>query len=92
LSSHLFWDVDRKKVDAIESKAFLIQRVLEYGFMTDWKATLKFYGADEIVDCAKKARYLETVAMHFVSNVFDVKLEDFRCYSFKQSTQNFWPG
>ena len=92
LSDHLFWDVDRQKVDAQRSKMFIIQRVLEYGFTEDWKNTLSYYGPQKIVESAKNMRYLETKAMHFVSKLFNVKLEDFRCYNFKQSSQNFWPG
>jgi len=92
LSPHLFWDVNQLNVDADKNKQFVIERVLEYGFTVDWKAALKFYGAENIVSAAKNARYLETNAMHFVSKVFNVNLEEFRCYKFKQSTQNFWPG
>lgn len=92
LSDHLFWDVDKCKIDAQRSQIFIIQRVLEYGFTKDWNATLAFYGPHKIVENAKKMRSLETKAMHFVSKLFNVKLEDFRCYTYKQSSQNFWPG
>lgn len=92
LSDHLFWDVQKPKEDAQSSRDFIIQRVLEYGLTKDWQAILKFYGSEAIVHCAVNCRYLETKAMHFISNVFDVKLENFRCYNFKQSSQNFWPG
>ncbi|MFT5385977.1 MAG: hypothetical protein ACI81W_003389, partial [Saprospiraceae bacterium] len=35
LSSYLFWDVDKSKLDFEKSSVFLTERVLEYGLMKD---------------------------------------------------------
>jgi hypothetical protein len=40
LSDHLFWDIDKSKLDTIKSKKTIIQRVLDYGLMDDWKGYL----------------------------------------------------
>ena len=92
LSPHLFWDVKQANIDAEKHKLFMIQRVLEYGLMEDWHATLSYYGKEEIATSVVQFRYLETKALHFASAIFDIPLKDFRCYAFRQSSQNFWPG
>jgi hypothetical protein len=90
LSPHLFWDVEMSKVEPKQSKLFLIGRVLEFGFTKDWVALLKFYGVEEIKKSVVKLRNLDDVSLHFASSYFDIKLEDFRCYTKRQLAQNFW--
>ena len=59
LSPVLFWDVDREHIDVEQHSAGLIQRVLEYGTLQDWRLTREFYGMDRIVaDCKRLARCL----------------------------------
>ena len=36
-SQHLFWDVDLNGFDFEKHKMHLIQKVLEYGFIEDWR-------------------------------------------------------
>ena len=38
-SPHLFWDVDRSKLDFEAHAAQIIKGTLEYGLMKDWKNT-----------------------------------------------------
>lgn len=70
----------------------MIQRVVEYGLLEDWLATVKFYGKETIATSVVQFRNLETKSLHFVSAIFDIPLSQFRCYKLKQSSQNFWPG
>jgi hypothetical protein len=44
LSPHLFWDVKQANIDAEKHKAFLVERVLMYGVMDDWRLLLKNMG------------------------------------------------
>ena len=34
-SEHLFWDVDKNELDMDKHKEFIVERVLDYGFMAD---------------------------------------------------------
>ena len=52
LSPVLFWDMDRERLDTERHSAYLIQRVLEYGTLNDWRLTRDYYGLDRIArDC-----------------------------------------
>ena len=89
-SPSLFWDVDRKALDLAQSKKLIIERVLEYGLMQDWKLLQKIYGLEEIKNVAVKLRALDEVTLSFLCHLFDLKKSNFRCYTHKQSTPNFW--
>ena len=89
-SSHLFWDVDRSKLDLNEHCQFLIARVLQFGFLKDWQLLVKIYGVDKIKETLVEIRFLDDISLHFASNLFSIPLEKFRCYNTKQSAQNFW--
>lgn len=90
LSPHLFWDIDREQFDADTNSAQLIQRVLEYGEMSDWRAVRDFYGLDRIANDCKTLRSLRPEALSFVCLVTDTKKEDYRCYNFRQSHPTLW--
>jgi len=40
LSPHLFWDVDSTKLDISNIRKLIIQRVLDYGLISDWEVLL----------------------------------------------------
>ena len=86
----LFWDVDRKALDVIQSKKLIIERVLEYGLMEDWKLLQKVYGLEEIKNVALNMRSIDVVTLSFLCHFFDLKKTDFRCYTSKQSIPSFW--
>ena len=89
-SPHLFWDVDIEKIDLDRSRKLIVERVLEYGQMEDWKKLQEAYGLEEIKRLALTIRSLDEVTLSFLCTLFDLKKTDFRCYTHKQSTPNFW--
>jgi hypothetical protein len=48
LSDHLFWDVDKSKVDAEKNARWILERVLERGFWEDWIAVRDYYGKERM--------------------------------------------
>ena len=90
LSPHLFWDIDKEQFDADTHSAQLIQRVLEYGEMNDWRAVRDFYGLDRIASDCKTLRSLRPEALSFVCLLTDTKKDDYRFYNFRQSHQTLW--
>ena len=66
LSAVLFWDLDREHLDAERYSAGLIQRVLEYGTLQDWRLTRDYYGMDRIVAECKRLRTLDPMALSSV--------------------------
>ncbi|MBQ4230925.1 MAG: hypothetical protein II671_05185 [Salinivirgaceae bacterium] len=85
-SDYIFWDVDKTSVDPALNAPFLVRRVLEYGQITDWKHLLKYYGLERIADVAKQLRTLDPKALSFISTVSGTPIDNFRCYTTRQST------
>ena len=90
LSPVLFWDVDRDHMDTELHSAGLIQRVLEYGTLQDWRLTRDYYGMDRIVADCKSLRTLDPMALSFICAMSNTKKEDYRCYRTKQSDPTLW--
>ena len=84
-SDSIFWDVDRKQIDLSLHAPYVVQRVLEYGQIGDWKLLLAYYGLDEIVSISKNLRSLEPRALAFISTISRTPQEQFRCYNTRQS-------
>jgi hypothetical protein len=89
-SKHIFWDVDKSKLDLNQHAMFFIGRVLQYGFYKDWQVLLQIYGVEKIKDMVIELRYIDDISLHFASNLFSIPLEKFRCYTTKQSAATFW--
>jgi hypothetical protein len=89
-STHLFWDVDSEKVDLEQSKRWLVERVLEYGNLNDWKRLKTIYGHDEIKKVVVTIRSMDEVTLSFLCVLLDLERTNFRCYTNKQSAQSFW--
>lgn len=90
LSPYLFWDVDMKNVDAEKNAPFIVQRVLEYGQLSDWDIIHSHYGLDRIISTAKNLRSLDPKAMSLLCCLGNLPKTDFRCYTTKQSTPLHW--
>lgn len=78
-SEHLFWDTRTDIVDMEKNAPYIVQRVLEYGKLSDWKLLLSFYGLYRIVDIACNLRTLEPHALSFISTVSGIPKNQFRC-------------
>lgn len=89
-SKHLFWDVDLDGFDFEKHKAHLIQKVIEYGKMNDWNLLKKVYGLETIKEISLNLRSLDAVSLSFVSTIFNIKKEEFRCYKHRQLFPTYW--
>ena len=87
LSPVLFWDIDREHMDVEAHSAGLIQRVLEYGTLQDWRLTRDYYGMDRIVADCKRLRSLDPMALSFVCAMSNTNKEDYRCYQFRRQSK-----
>lgn len=89
-SSHLFWDIESKKIDFEKNKKWLIKRVLEYGLLNDWLIVYKYYGINKIAQITMQIRDLDDKSLSFISLLSDVPKEDFLCYTTKQLSPKHW--
>lgn len=90
LSEGLFWDMDTEIVNMDSCPAHIIQRVLEYGMLEDWRIIHSYYGLDKIVEVCCKLRTLDAVALAFISNISNTPKEQFRCYHTRQLNPTLW--
>jgi len=90
LSKHLLWDVDINDLDVDKNARYIIQRVLEYGELEDWKLIKQYYGLDKIVEECKQMRDLDPVSLAFICFISKTNKEDYRCYHTRQSNPTPW--
>jgi hypothetical protein len=90
LSLHLFWDVDRHRLDWEKNRKFIIQRVLEYGLINDWQIIYSYYGMDDIAKTAMTIRDLDRKSLSFIALLSKVPKENFLCYISIQLTPRHW--
>ena len=89
-SKFLFWDVDLNGFDLNKYQTFFIQRVLEYGKITDWNLIKELYGMEAIKEASLNARSLDAVTLSFVSTIFNINKTEFRCYKHRQLYPTLW--
>ncbi|MBR1546484.1 MAG: hypothetical protein IJ633_06800 [Prevotella sp.] len=89
-SPNLFWDVDSSTLSMDDHSRFIIQRVMEYGQMRDWRLIYRYYGLDKIVEECKQIRTLDPVCLSFITTISHTNKEDYRCYHFRQSFPTLW--
>ena len=89
-SEHLFWDADPGLLSMEENASYIIQRVLEYGQMADWRIINHYYGLDRIVSECKQMRTLDPVCLSFICNISNTKEEEYRCFHFRQYNPTLW--
>lgn len=89
-SPNLFWDADYAQIDLELHAPYIVQRVLEYGQYEDWQLIQTFYGLETITTIAKGLRTLEPKALAFIATISHTPIEQFRCYTFRQSNPTLW--
>jgi len=90
LSSHLFWDIDKSNLCPQKNKRIIIQRVLDYGILNDWKLIKEYYGIQEIAKVAIDIRDLDPKSVSFISALSKTPIEKFKCYTTTPSQTNYW--
>ncbi len=87
----IFWDVDFDRLDVDEKWRFVIERVFERGDVDDIRQCRRYYGDDRVTEALLEAKFLPLETTHFVSSLFNLPLENFRCYTLRQSNPGLLP-
>ncbi|MFC2151955.1 DUF6922 domain-containing protein [Bacteroidota bacterium] len=87
LSAHLFWDVDRTKLDLNKNRRLIIQRVFLRGDIPDIKIILQLYDLDTIKEEILKAGFLDKKTLKWASDFLNIPKTKFLCYVKEQSKQ-----
>ena len=86
----LFWETDYDKIDWANKARYVIERVVKLGFVEDWRFIQQYYGMDRIRDEMLQSRDLDLKTLSFLSVIFDIPKEQFRCYTHIQSNPGHW--
>lgn len=90
LSQRMFWDTSIEDIDWYEHRAFIVERVMTYGQLSDWKLIRQWYSEEELKSIVTSIRNLDGPSVAYLSLVLNLKKEDFRCYIERQSRPNSW--
>lgn len=90
LSPHLFWDVDKHSIKSDENKQFIVQRVLDYGLLSDWVQIYHHYGLDEIALTAMQIKDLDPKSLSFISTISNKPKEQFKSFISMQANPQHW--
>lgn len=92
ISRLAFWDVDYDKIDREESANFVIPRILDRGLRKEQLELIRFYGKDKIRSIIVKEPYFFKTTFGFLCSYFNLKMEDFTCYTKRQQWHpELWP-
>lgn len=89
-SKHLFWDVDRNRLNLENDQAYIIRQVIEYGLLEDWVLLQRQLGIEQIAKTAKSFRELDKKTLSLIAFLSQSPKTDFRCYTYQQSTPSHW--
>jgi hypothetical protein len=87
----IFWDIDFDKLDYELKYKFVIERVFERGDVEDIRQCRRYYGDEKVKAALTQAKWLAETTLNFVSVLFDIPLEQFRCYTLRQLTPGLYP-
>ena len=85
LSKVIFWDTDYDRIDWDKNVRYVMERVVMYGQLSDWNAIRAYYGLDRIRTELLQSRDLDPKTLSFLSCIFEIPKEQFRCYNTIQS-------
>ena len=85
----LLWEYDLSAFDWQSMRALVVERVIERGWDEDYYALFALYGGMEGVRriVRDEVLILSGKDISFVCAVFNLKEEELRCYTYKQSRQ-----
>lgn len=85
-----FWDLDFEKLNPLDHKRIIIERVVSLGNLNELLQIEKFYGIPELVKVVKKINFLDAKTLNFIALVWGVPKTQFKCYHRKLLTTKHW--
>lgn len=90
LSPVLFWDTDVRNLDYEKHARYIMEKVIMFGTLDDWKKINEYYGRERIRTEMLKSRVLDPKSLSFLSCIFDIPKQQFKCYTQIQSQSGHW--
>jgi hypothetical protein len=89
LSDYLFWDYNINLLDPNIDRTLILERVFSRGTENDEMEVLNYYGANFIKNTILDIKYLDKKTLNYLSIVFSIPKEDFKCYKHSLSENPF---
>jgi len=89
LSKFLFWDCNIDQLDPDVDRNLILERVFSLGTENDEREVFDYYGKDFIKHTILKIKYLDKKTLNYLSIVFDIPKEEFKCYKRSLSKNPF---
>lgn len=89
LSSYLFWDCHRDRVDPDADKKLILERVFTRGTEDDERLVYRYYGKEEIKRTVVEIKYLDIKVLNYLSVMLNIPREKFKCYEKSLSPNPF---
>ena len=86
----MLWEFDLEEFDWQQMRNEVVQRVLERGRMDDFYAILNLYGVEGVKAALREIPYMNDKDMNFACVAFDLRKEELKCYTRKQSMPLHW--
>jgi hypothetical protein len=80
LSKSLFWDYNIHNLDPDSDKNIIVERVFTRGTENDEKEVFNYYGKDLIKDIVLNVKYFDKKTLNYLSIIFNIPKENFKCY------------
>ena len=90
INKQYFWDVDINSMNPEKSKKLIIERVFNLGTSADIRLIRQYYGDKIIIETLTNLNYLDPKTHNFVSKLFNIPIQSFKCYTRMQSKPQLW--
>ena len=84
-SSYLFWDRDISKLDLLDDKRIIMERVFTRGMENDERLVFSIYGLETIRETVVAIKNLDVKTLNYLSIILQLPMENFICYKNIQS-------
>lgn len=74
-----FWDTDPMTIDVDQYPKYVIERILEWGRVEDFRWLLRQFGRDELIKVLLSSRQLSIRNANFLATIWDVPKERVLC-------------
>jgi hypothetical protein len=90
LTKNIFWDTRYESINWDQHVTYVVDRVLHYGTIKDWKQVLSYYGINKVRDVSVKLRRMDKRTLSYCAVFFQIPKEDFRCYNTEPLLKAHW--
>lgn len=90
LSRTAFWDVDFARLNYERHSRFILEKVFTYGTWADFMEVMRHYGFERTRREIVQAAYLKKKTLSVCCLLFDLKPDDFKCYTERRLNHPHW--